>query len=881
MGARPSRRRAPPDQGAGKRVALVAETLDQARDVMIFGDSGIMECSPPDRRPKWEATKKRLIWPNGAAATIYSAHDPESLRGPQFDAAWGDELAKWRNAQATWDMLQFALRLGDDPLQCVTTTPRNVGVLKSLLNLDSRVTTHATTYANAAHLADSFLTEVRTRQNRMALIDTAHNEHWAKRPKDIKGWWRHTHHERINGIRQTRATSWTAQSKPIWLLNVGCAAADKGANDPATPEPWFSTGLRDDSMQYAYAQCLLDYWNDSKNNPVSEAYDAPMIDTDAVFVTHWDARPYPRYSSAQRAWTDAARHETGFTLNGRASHVPLSTAVEEVCTLSGLSWPRTDRLWGIIRGYQVRAPETGRAILQPLAAAHGFDTVEQNGAVRFIPRRGQVPTMIDQTEVVASDDMSGDIETMRSSTAEITGRVQVLFEEADADFSPISEEVVLPFGDQQSVSRQELPMVLSRSEARQIIETWLAEAHLSRETCRFALPPSQKDVAAGSLLSFADAPDVTYRMDRVERGEYLMIDATRHDTNVRQVSPPISAEPHVTPYVPPLSVDVTFLDLPMLKSDQVAHAPYVVASGDPWPGPIAVYGAHEEADFEHLAVLNSRATKGILKSNLPAGVHSRLQHGQSFDVVMSSGQLHSVSMLQMLNGANTAAIGNASLNQWEIIQFQSVELLSKNTYRLANLVRGKFGSRAEDHEGWAEGADFVLLHAGIDQLPMSGENRTAQRTYRFGPSGRAYNHPAYREEIRDFSARGLRPLSPCHLRMQETAEGWKITWIRRGSMDAATWEGIDIPLGEESELYHVRVLRDWQEFWNLPRHPSRPSYQMRKSQRMIWTYRIGTFQSKFPKSQTLMVRVSQPFWRWDEGDPYRRCAYVGAFCGTE
>ena len=128
-----------------------------------MGTAALWNVPPPDRRPKWEASKKRLLWPNGATATIYSAHDPESLRGPQFDAAWVDELAKWRNAQATWDMLQFALRLGDDPLQCVTTTPRNVGVLKSLLNLDSTVTTHATTYANAAHLADSFLTEVRAR----------------------------------------------------------------------------------------------------------------------------------------------------------------------------------------------------------------------------------------------------------------------------------------------------------------------------------------------------------------------------------------------------------------------------------------------------------------------------------------------------------------------------------------------------------------------------------------------------------------------------------------------------------------------------------------------------------------------------------------------
>lgn len=165
---------------------------------------------------------------------------------------------------------------------------------------------------------------------------------------------------------------------------------------------------------------------------------------------------------------------------------------------------------------------------------------------------------------------------------------------------------------------------------------------MSRETCRFALPPSQQNIAAGSLLSFVDAPDVTYRVDRVERGEYLMIDATRHDPNVRQVSPPISTETHVTPYVPPLSVDVTFLDLPMLKSDQIANAPYVVATGDPWPGPIAVYGAGEGGDFEHLTILNSRVTKGVLKSSLPAGVHSRIEHGQSLDVVMSSGQLHSV-----------------------------------------------------------------------------------------------------------------------------------------------------------------------------------------------------------------------------------------------
>jgi phage terminase large subunit-like protein len=149
--------------GRSRRVALVGETIEQVREVMIMGDSGILACSPPDRRPVWEATRKRLVWPNGAVAQVFSAHEPESLRGPQFDAAWVDELAKWKKAEDAWDMLQFGLRLGQTPRQVVTTTPRNISVLKRILDNKSTVVTHAPTEANSAYLADSFLAEVRER----------------------------------------------------------------------------------------------------------------------------------------------------------------------------------------------------------------------------------------------------------------------------------------------------------------------------------------------------------------------------------------------------------------------------------------------------------------------------------------------------------------------------------------------------------------------------------------------------------------------------------------------------------------------------------------------------------------------------------------------
>jgi phage terminase large subunit-like protein len=177
----------PLDEGRCRRLALVGETVEQVREVMIFGESGIMACSPPDRRPEWQATRRRLLWPNGAVAQVFSAHEPEGLRGPQFDGAWVDELAKWKKARDTWDMLQFGLRLGDAPQVCVTTTPRNVGVLKDILASGSTVVTSAPTEANAANLAQGFLEEVRaryagTRLGRQeldgVLVDTAEDALW-------------------------------------------------------------------------------------------------------------------------------------------------------------------------------------------------------------------------------------------------------------------------------------------------------------------------------------------------------------------------------------------------------------------------------------------------------------------------------------------------------------------------------------------------------------------------------------------------------------------------------------------------------------------------------------------------------------------------------
>ncbi len=139
------------------RIALVGETWADARDVMVEGVSGVLSAHGKWDRPTWEVSRRRLTWRNGAVAQVFSAEDPESLRGPQFGAAWCDEIAKWRRAQETWDMLQFGLRLGDWPRAMVTTTPRPLALLKKLMADPANVVTRASTRRNARHLPPAFL----------------------------------------------------------------------------------------------------------------------------------------------------------------------------------------------------------------------------------------------------------------------------------------------------------------------------------------------------------------------------------------------------------------------------------------------------------------------------------------------------------------------------------------------------------------------------------------------------------------------------------------------------------------------------------------------------------------------------------------------------
>lgn len=142
-----------------RRIHLIAPTASDVRDTMVEGESGILSVSTPQMFPKYEPSKRRLTWPNGVIASLFSADEPERFRGPQCEALWADELCAWRYEES-WNMAMFGLRLGNNPRAFVSTTPKPTKLIRRLLKANSTVITRGTTYDNRANLAAAFFEDI-------------------------------------------------------------------------------------------------------------------------------------------------------------------------------------------------------------------------------------------------------------------------------------------------------------------------------------------------------------------------------------------------------------------------------------------------------------------------------------------------------------------------------------------------------------------------------------------------------------------------------------------------------------------------------------------------------------------------------------------------
>ena len=662
--------------------------------------------------------------------------------------------------------------------------------------------------------------QARAAQTRTPITDEAHHEPWVYRYKDIRSWWQNVHHDRVGGIRQETPTSWVPASKPIWFTEYGCAAIDKGTNQPnkfldlkssESGLPRYSTGARDDLIQMQYLRAFNRYWADPAHNPTSEEYGGRMIDMSRAFVWAWDARPYPYFPNNRTLWSDGENYPRGHWLNGRTASQPLSSVVAQICRKAGLLAFDTSGLHGYVRGYAVDQVSDARAALQPLMLRYGFDAVERDGMLQFRMRDGLNAIRLTPEHLAVSRDLEGTIEQTRETQAEIAGRVRLKFVQADGNFETIAEETVFAQDATHAVSASEFNMTMTRAEGRAVIDRWLTEARVSRETLRLALPPSMMDVGAGDVIALPGDQDegvALYRVDRFEQGFLQNIEAVRIEPGVYDPVPFDDELAPIKPFAAPVPVTSLFLDLPLLRGDEMPHAPYIAASAQPWSGSVALYQSATDANYQLNTVLPLRATIGVTESDMGFARAGVLDRAQGLQVRLTSGTLESVATEALLGGANLAAIGDGSSDMWEVFQFTQAELVAPQTYVLSGRLRGQAGSDALMPEVWPKGSRFVLLNGVPQQIGLGPNLRRIAQHFRIGPATRSYGDPSYVHREEAFDGNGLRPFSPCHLHVKETNGGDSFGWIRRTRIDGDGWEGADVPLGEESELYEVRVLKE-------------------------------------------------------------------------
>ena len=649
-------------------------------------------------------------------------------------------------------------------------------------------------------------------QARIPISDGAHDEAWVYRSKDLRSWWSSSHHDRPGGVRAAVPTAWIPQSKPIRFTEYGCAAIDKGANQPnrfldvkssESGLPRASNGRRDDLMQMQYLRAMREFWQDGANNPLSALGSGSMVDLARCHVWAWDARPYPAFPGNAALWSDGENYLRGHWLNGRTAGQPLARVLAEICEAGQVLGVDTARAFGLVRGYAIGDIASARATLQPLTLAYGLEVVERDGVLAFRNRDGRQAVVLDPEKLALSADLDGALETSRAAEAEMIGRVRLAFVEADGDYAVRTAEAIFPDDSAVVVSDSEMPLLLTLSEARGMVERWLAEARVARDTARFALPKSALPLGAGDVV---DLGPHRYRIDRAEQSDLQLFEAIRiepgtYDPGEETVETPVHAA-----VAGPVPVFPIFLDLPLMTGDEVPHAPHVAVTATPWPGQVAVWSAPSDEGYAVNLLVDQRAVVGVTETGLTAAGAGLWDRGPALRVRVLSGDLASASPVAVLNGANVMVIGDGTPGTWEVLQFAEATLVAPQTYDIRMRLRGQAGTDGVMPPVWPVGSYVVLINSAVGQIDLPVSARGLSRFYRTGPASLGYDHANIDVQERAFDGIGLRPYSVAHLAVRgQLGSAMPVTWTRRSRIDADNWQSAEVPLGEDSELYRVRI----------------------------------------------------------------------------
>lgn len=648
----------------------------------------------------------------------------------------------------------------------------------------------------------------RDAQARTPITDGAHDEAWVWRYKDVRRWWANAHHDRLDGVRSETPTDWIPAMKPVRLVELGCPAVDKGANqpnvflDPKSSEsfaPYFSSGARDDLIQRRYVEALYAYWEAPGVNPVSPVYGGPMLDLAMSHVWTWDARPFPEFPAREDVWTDGANWRTGHWLTGRAGQSPLAQIVAGIAARAGLDVLDASRLDGVLAGFVIDQPVRARDVLESLGAVFGFVIADRAGGPACLPvRTDGAPLALEAARLV--DPVQGErlAFTRAPQEARPAGARLTLIAD-DGDYRPATVHALGLDSVRQGLIDIRLPALADRSLAADWAQALLSRARLEGESARLVLPPSQCALEPGDHVVLDAGPDG--RVWRIAVTEGLA--ARRAELTGASPGPvPISGpQPRAGEgAAPPSRPLLRVLDLPLAPGEAVRGGLWAAGWADPWPGELIIHAGASLDSATERARITAPAFTGVLTAPLGEGFEGRIDRGNAVELRLVDGALSSVTRAALLSGTNRLAVEGDE--GWEVLSFEHAGLTGPDSWHLTGLLRGLGGSPVA---GAVEGTRVVVLDGAGAVIPVGADERGAPMLVVAVPPGAPLTDPAARTVEIVYGGADLRPLSPVHVRAQVRAGVLEARWVRRGRIDADAWSA-NIPLGEESERYAVTLL---------------------------------------------------------------------------
>ena len=630
--------------------------------------------------------------------------------------------------------------------------------------------------------------QARLAKQRTPITDGTYQEPWVWRQKDIRGFWSNAHFERSNGVRASAPTPWVPKSKPIYLMEVGFPAVDKGANrpsvfpDPKSSEaglPPFSTGQRDDREQRLALEATLSYWRD--NNPISPLYGQPMLNLDHIYLWTWDARPFPHFPQLKSVWGDGAYAAKGHWLAGRAGALPLSDVLSDIGARAGLARLDTSGVEGYIEGYLVETQSDARGLIEQLAKPFGLEAIPSFDGLQL----KTIPPSVGQISLSPKDFILDQSKPAFSRTLvlqEQPGSARATTYASERDYQPATYQAGST-SNQASQLNVTLPVVIDAPSRKAISE------HLATSAPMEIL----NGTLSGHMAALLEVGDrfiwedgTVWRVDRLEGAWGQELTASRAPS--AQLGPVSSyfVDPAPARPVIPSPPQVVVLDLPAPFVSTQAPQPIFGARALPWPNEVEILVGDKQ-----VARLNRPMLVGEVSVALAAAPISRAL-GLGCEVTFSGDQTPPAS------GKGALLVDGQVV---DIVSWQSASLIGSQTWRLDVLVRGYHGqAQAPAIEA---GTRFIVLNEALGTGNLDQNLWGSALSFVGQPTG----EPQLATSVSArFRAAAQVPWSPCHAKAIRRADGIAFSWIRRAWGDGDSWDMPIVPLGCPSEKYRIRLL---------------------------------------------------------------------------